>query len=1038
MMRHVKLVILILCSAISACDTKPEPIDDGRINDYNSLIEEFSDPGIDYRPAPLWVWNNKVSKEDIDFSLAELKKQGIGGVFIHPRRGLITEYLSDEWFDLIVYSMEKAKEIGLNVWIYDENVCPSGFAGGHVYNEMPESYNQGTSLITRKMQILDLTPPQSQKIKLVFKKEADVWINITDMAKQDEGKDGDFAVIYLQNFRSDNSSYANFSYVDLIAKGVTGKFMEVTMKGYEKVGSHEFGKLIPGIFTDEPQIGAEEGLRYTPDMFDEFRKRWGYNLEAELMSLTEETGRWKKVRHDYRSVLLEMFIDRWSKPWYGYTEKNNLIWTGHYWENTWPDIYHGPDNMAMYAWHQMPGIDMLGNTLENRPDQFGNNLAVKELSSIANQFERHRTLSESYGGAGWDLRFEDMKRLGDWEYALGVNFLNQHISELSLVGHRKQNYPQSFLNYDPYWHLYKNQTDYFARLSLALSSGQQINKTLIIEPTTSVWMYYGEDEGQKINEIGNSFKGMIQFLEDQQAEYDLGCENVIKDQGKISGKKFIVNKRAYNLVVIPENMENIDNASFLLLQQYIANDGKVLQLGEDPQLVDGEKSAELIELVKSENWIRELLSEKVINKYFLHDDFKMTPSVTGRVHHNRRQLNDGQVLFVSNFSLEEEANTTVTIKGRSVEAICPQTGEVIPIYYEKKGDKLSFPVHLFPGGSYMVFVHHKKNIEPADKPVKPERILVSAANSKVEILHPNVLTIDYVKLNLMGENKGPMYYATASDEIYKTFGYEKGCPWNQVQYKTLFLDQNKTHKEGERFEMSYSFNKAPGVDSKNMKVVVEQASLYTITLNGKKVHAGKETWLDPDFNCIDIEEYVKTGTNVLKLSMSRFDNRCDPSPVYILGNFSLESAEKGWNIVPVNAIAAGSWKNQGLPFYSESVKYSKNISIDKGGEYELQLPEWFGTVAEILVNGKSVGIIQSQPYIKKINLEAGDNVVSVVVYGSLKNVFGPHHVYARGFMRPPAFRKGKETMPPGKDYDFLDYGLFHDFDVYRLERKNKD
>ncbi len=42
---------------------------------------------MDYRPAPLWVWNNEVSKEDIDFSLAELKKQGIGGVFIHPRKG---------------------------------------------------------------------------------------------------------------------------------------------------------------------------------------------------------------------------------------------------------------------------------------------------------------------------------------------------------------------------------------------------------------------------------------------------------------------------------------------------------------------------------------------------------------------------------------------------------------------------------------------------------------------------------------------------------------------------------------------------------------------------------------------------------------------------------------------------------------------------------------------------------------------------------------------------------------------------------------
>lgn len=1030
---RIKILTISVLISLAACNPELKPPGDGRINDYDSLIDEFRDPGIEFRPAPLWVWNNDVSRKDIDLSLAELKKQGIGGVFIHPRRGLITEYLSDEWFELVAYSMDKAKEIGLKVWIYDENVCPSGFAGGHVFNEMPESYNRGTILTYRKLNKLDLSSMGYQNVKFVFKKTADKWINITELSKKEEGNVGEYAVYYLGNYSVGSPSFAGFSYVDLLADGVTEKFMEITMKGYERVGRHEFGKLIPGIFTDEPQIGSEEGIRYTSDLFDFFRERWGYSLEDELLSLTEETGNWKKVRHDYRSVLLEMFIDRWSRPWYEYTEKNDLIWTGHYWENTWPDIYHGPDNMAMYAWHQMPGIDMLFNSLERRPDQFGNNLAVKELSSIANQFERHRTLSETYGGAGWDLRFEDMKRLGDWEYALGVNYMNQHISQLSLVGYRKQNYPQSFLDYDPYWDLYKYQTDYFARLSVALSSGRQINKALILEPTTSVWMYYGGGTNRKLAEIGESFKGMIQMLEDYQAEYDLGCENVIKDHGRIKGKTFIVNKRAYDLVVVPDKMENIDKVTFELLQEYIANGGKVLQMGESPELVDGERSGELNELTKNENWIIKSLNEQVVKDYFLCDDFLMTPSGTGRVHHNRRQLKDGQVLFVSNFSLEEEANTIVSIEGASVEAICPQSGKVIPIWYEKNGNKISIPIHLYPGGSYMVYVHNKKLVSPANKPESYSKEVVSSQKSKAEMLHPNVLTIDYVNLNLMGENRGKMYYARASDLIYKRFGYETGNPWNIVQYKTVFLDQNKTHKEGDSFEISYSFNIKPGVDKSNMKVVVEQASFYDITQNGQELKPGEETWLDPDFNCIDIEKYVKTGKNEVTLSVNRFDNRCDPSPVYILGNFSLKSADRGWDIIPVTDVNTGSWKNQGLPFYSESVKYTKNIPADNSGDYEIELPEWNGTVAEVLVNRKSVGVIQSQPYTKKIKLEAGNNEVSVVVYGSLKNVFGPHHVIARGFMRPPAFRTGKDIMPKGTDYDLLDYGLMEDFKIFRFE-----
>jgi len=141
-------------------------------------------------------------------------------------------------------------------------------------------------------------------------------------------------------------------------------------------------------------------------------------------------------------------------------------------------------------------------------------------------------------------------------------------------------------------------------------------------------------------------------------------------------------------------------------------------------------------------------------------------------------------------------------------------------------------------------------------------------------------------------------------------------------------------------------------------------------------------------------------------------------------------------IIPVKDITTGSWKEQGFPFYSESVSYTKNLNIDEAGVYEIRLPEWNGTVAEVILNDRSTGIIQSQPYTKEIELKDGNNKIYVIVYGSLKNVFGPHHVYARGFMRPPAFRKGKEKMPPGNEYDFLDYGLFEDFEIYKINQDN--
>jgi len=199
------------------------------------------------------------------------------------------------------------------------------------------------------------------------------------------------------------------------------EFIDITMPGYERVPGSEFGKRVPGVFTDEPNINTRSAgpVRYTPDLYEEFEKQWGYKLQPHLMSLITETGDWKKIRHNYRSVLLRLFIERWSVPWYEYTENKDLLWTGHYWEHGWPNPKEGPDNMAMYAWHRIPGIDMLFNAEDLRSDQFGNVRNVRELASVANQFGRKRALSETYGAAGWELTFEDMKRLGDWKYVSG-------------------------------------------------------------------------------------------------------------------------------------------------------------------------------------------------------------------------------------------------------------------------------------------------------------------------------------------------------------------------------------------------------------------------------------------------------------------------------------------------------------------------------------------------------------------------------------------------------------------------------------------
>ena len=55
---------------------------------------------------------------------------GFGGFFLHSRTGLETEYLGEEWFELIREVAEAGAREGMAAWLYDEDRWPSGTCGG--------------------------------------------------------------------------------------------------------------------------------------------------------------------------------------------------------------------------------------------------------------------------------------------------------------------------------------------------------------------------------------------------------------------------------------------------------------------------------------------------------------------------------------------------------------------------------------------------------------------------------------------------------------------------------------------------------------------------------------------------------------------------------------------------------------------------------------------------------------------------------------------------------------------------------------------
>lgn len=1033
------LLLFCLIVTVDAQVSKTNPEKDY----YKAFVNSFKNPPAEFTTAPFWVWNEKITKKGIDENLKDYKKRGILQVIIHPRPGLITTYLTGEWFGLVKYAVEKAKSLGMLVWLYDENSYPSGFAGGEVPAQLPETRGKMLQLIKTN----DLNKVTNE-VAFILKKEGD------DFKEVDKAgvKNGEEYYVFAYVLAGNSSWYGGYSYVDIMQRKTTDKFLEVTHENYKKSIGSEFGKTVKGIFTDEPNIRVTGGTNiicYTPKLFSRFLKKWGYNLKTKMPLLFEETGDWKKVRHNYYSVLLDLLVDNWASPVYEYCEKNNLPLTGHYWDHDWPMPRNIPDNMALAAYQQVPGIDLLMNQWSDKAyAQFGNSHFVKQIGSIANQMGRKRTISETYGASGWDLNFTDMKRIGDWEYALGVNIMNQHLSYYSLTGPRKRDHPLSFSYHTPYWDDYKVLADYYTRLSLALTKGKQENKILVLEPTTTGWVYfnlynsYNNEDPNRGNEryfkkLADSFHEFVNKLEGWQIEYDLGCEDVMKKNGSAVQGKMKIGYGEYELFVIPPYTDNLDAGTIALLEKYLTAGGKVLSTNILPSYIDGTETGKIKELALKykANWkqVQSITKDDIETLKALVCSFNLE-SKNNLVFHHRRSLKDAEIIFITNVSPTESAKGSFSIAGGNVELFDSFTGKSSPYPFKTEGNKLNVSFNLPPAGSVLLTITAGKG-----KIIQPEKFsdqeIKFTDKVKAARITPNVLTIDFCDLKIGDKTWKDLYFYQAQTETFKAVGMPKS-PWdNSVQYKLEIIDKAK-FPAGTGFTADYYFTVDSGVDTKGIKLAAERPNVFTVLINDKpvKVKNGK-WWLDRDFGLYEIEKFVKPGINKITIKAEPMIVYAELESVYILGNFSLTPQEKGFRLSPAKELTTGSWNKQGMNLYGGKVSYSHKVNIDNPKEkYFVKLNQWNGSCAEVFVNGKKAGVIGFPPFEQEISdyLKKGNNEITVNVVGTLRNTLGPHHANSNGSCWPSMFQSLQNGFTlAGDSYVSIPYGLTDDFKIIK-------
>ncbi len=990
-----------------------------------SFMEDFANPPAAFRGKPFWSWNGLLDPEELRRQVRIFKEMGMGGAFLHSRVGLATPYLGPEWFDAIRAAVDECRLAEMEAWLYDEDCWPSGYAGGLATADPAHRM---------KFLVMEIVPAKRYR-------DAD-WDGEFPLWEADVKGDRVFNLAWLRGGQRPKSSHVLLfhvetqacsswfngkSYLDTLSDTAVRAFIDSTHERYRREVGEEFGGVIPGMFTDEPNYCSIFGnqmpqgrseipytfVPWTDKLQSTFERMHSYSLRGHLPELMLEVDGVKvsRARLDYRNCVTHLFVTNFARQIANWCAKQGIMLTGHV---LLEELLHTQtlvvgSAMRFYEHMQAPGIDMLG--------QYQNNFDVaKQCQSVVNQTGRRWMLSEMYGCTGWDFGFEGHKAVGDWQAALGVNTRCQHLAWYTMKGEAKRDYPASIFFQSSWWEQYHHVEDYFSRINVAMSEGECVQRLLVIHPIESMFarfrprlLDHGQadkvmmfHEGEETAELDRLAGVTRDILLQNHLDYAYADEDMLGRLGSVSKKlsTLSLGRGCYDAVLVPP-VDTLRQTTVRLLETFRAAGGTVVFAGEAPPLVDGfadDAAALLAEFCicvpHEEKPIVAALAPVV-------RDVSITDA-KGRelrpVLYQLRRTDHRHLLFLCNTD-RSKAFKEVTVKVRCAGKVVehdPATGQLSLVPSVKRAGWTSFSTSLPATGSRLFVLHTApvKNITVAAQWKTVRRRTLDELEC-AQLSEPNVLVLDFAEYQI-GELLG---FAPALEilKVDRRVRQSMGLPCRGGEMVQPWARKIGPESARQMVMLRFAFQ-VDSLPEAPISLAMETPGRFVTTLNGHYVNPDKDNgwWVDPCLRRIPIDNgHLRKGENLLELA-SDFREDDNLEALYLLGDFGVELRGGIPTMVGRRlSTGVGDWRDHQLPFYGGAVSYRYLIraAAKPGERVVLQVPNMKGAVVRAFIDGKEVGCVGWPPYEVDLtpHLVTAVHELTLEVFGTRRNTFGPLH-----------------------------------------------
>lgn len=394
--------------------------------------EAFADPGKQYRPIPLWFWNNTtVNQPELLNQFRQMvEKDGYGGCAILPfGKNFRPEYLSEDYFTLYGSIIKEAKKLGVHMSLYDEYGFPSGSMGAINADGTPRFMNKYPDATVKRLDKIEYKVSPGTRFKqavpsgklmaavamdTVSGKRLSLTPYIQSGQLDWKAPKGSWKVLFFVCVKDGDPN------VDYLDPEAVKLFVQETHQAYYDRFADDFGDVIIETFFDEPTMYRAKGRMWTDKFNEKFTSRYGYSPELLYPALWYDIGEeTQSARNRLFGLRAALYSEGFMKTIQEWASAHGIYSTGHQDQ----EEIHNPvsvagDLMLCGKYMDIPGIDKIGG---DRPAE----LFYKVISSSAYNWDKRQVMSETYGAMG-NLTVSELYHIAMEQYAKGINTLIPH------------------------------------------------------------------------------------------------------------------------------------------------------------------------------------------------------------------------------------------------------------------------------------------------------------------------------------------------------------------------------------------------------------------------------------------------------------------------------------------------------------------------------------------------------------------------------------------------------------------------------------